>query len=108
MQVLLFESLGISVRNTKRFFVLNPTNISYDFTWALTATTASGLEGQGGPGGSHTTVAGPFVCTTKKGTIMGGRYVPAESLQIASMCAGQAPFVCMTQAVCTSVAISAH
>lgn len=32
-RVLEFESLGIKVRNTKHFFILNPTNISYEFVW---------------------------------------------------------------------------
>lgn len=33
MRVLEFASLGIKVKNTLRFHVLNPTNISYEFLW---------------------------------------------------------------------------
>ena len=32
-QVLEFESLGTRVRNTKRFHVMNPQNVSYEFSW---------------------------------------------------------------------------
>jgi hydrocephalus-inducing protein len=32
-KVLEFESLGVRVRNTKRFMVLNPTSIAYEFFW---------------------------------------------------------------------------
>lgn len=28
-----FTSLGTMVKNTKRFHVMNPTNISYEFIW---------------------------------------------------------------------------
>lgn len=65
LQVVEFESLGVRVRNTKRFFVLNPTSISYEFSWAPlnAANAAAGLAG----------AQSPFVCTTRKGTIDGGR-----------------------------------
>ncbi|GAB9466133.1 Hydrocephalus-inducing [Globisporangium polare] len=33
VKVIEMESLGVRVRNTKRFYVVNPTNISYEFTW---------------------------------------------------------------------------
>lgn len=58
-KVLEFESLGIKVRNTKRFFVLNPTSIAYEFEWRP----ASGAqEGK------------PFECATRRGVIGGGRH----------------------------------
>jgi hypothetical protein len=34
-RVLEVESLGVRVRNTKRFFVLNPTAIAYEFAWQV-------------------------------------------------------------------------
>ena len=32
-KVIEFESLGTKVRNTRRFFVVNPTSVPYDFVW---------------------------------------------------------------------------
>ncbi len=32
-QVLEFDSLGVMVKNTKRFFVLNPTSEALEFLW---------------------------------------------------------------------------
>ncbi len=63
-RVLEIESLGVRVRNVKRFMVLNPTAISYEFFWQP--------MGAKGPGGSAAPT-GPFSCLTRKGTIMGGR-----------------------------------
>jgi hydrocephalus-inducing protein len=81
LQVLEFESLGIHVRNTKRFFVLNPTSISYEFTWSRmvagnnnSGPNASSAAGPGGGGGSGSGTTGtPFACATKRGIISGGR-----------------------------------
>ena len=28
-----FESLGTKVKNTKKFFVVNPTNLGYEYEW---------------------------------------------------------------------------
>jgi len=36
-----FSSLGTGVRNTKRFSVVNPTNIPYSFIWSCESTTSS-------------------------------------------------------------------
>ncbi|KAG2489301.1 hypothetical protein HYH03_012133 [Edaphochlamys debaryana] len=58
-RVLEVESLGIKVRNTKRFFVLNPTGIAYEFFWQ--------------PMGRFALEPGPFACVTKRGVIGGGR-----------------------------------
>lgn len=33
LKVIEFESLGVKVRNTKRFYVVNPTATGYDFEW---------------------------------------------------------------------------
>lgn len=57
-RVLEVESLGVKVRNTKRFFVLNPTGISYEFFWQPA---------------NRAQEAGPFTCTTRRGVIGGGR-----------------------------------
>ena len=54
-KVIEFESLGTKVRNTRRFFVVNPTSVPYDFLWeseaernASTETLAS-QHGQSAP-----------------------------------------------------------
>lgn len=47
------------VRNTKRFYILNPTNIGYEFEW----TCADANSGRGGA----------FSCMTKKGTVLSGK-----------------------------------
>jgi hydrocephalus-inducing protein len=73
-QVLEFESLGVRVRNTKRFFVLNPTSISYEFVWAPVARAAAGQ----GSGGADT--QSPLVCSTRKGIIGGGRWAITLSI----------------------------
>lgn len=74
-KVLEMESLGLRVRNTRRFYVLNPTNVTYEFSWEPVGTSAS--------------ADGPFVCQTRRGVITGGKryemifsYVPeANELQ---------------------------
>jgi len=70
-KVLEFESLGVRVRNTKRFFVLNPTSINYEFVWALVGSAPGGGEGGGGAGGGQQ--QSPFACATRRGVIGGGR-----------------------------------
>ena len=35
LRVLEFQSLGIRVKNTARFAVVNPTNASYEFAWEV-------------------------------------------------------------------------
>lgn len=30
-----FESIGTKVKNIKRFYMMNPTNFSYSFTWRI-------------------------------------------------------------------------
>ncbi len=70
-QVVEFESLGVRVRNTKRVFVLNPTNITYDFVWAPVGVSAAAAA-TGGRSGGGVVAAGAFVCTTRSGTIAGG------------------------------------
>ncbi|ETV98760.1 hypothetical protein H310_08827 [Aphanomyces invadans] len=56
VRVVEMESLGIRVRNTKRFYVINPTNISYEFVWIP--------EGNVNP---------CFRCATPKGLMLAGK-----------------------------------
>ncbi|KAF0682818.1 Aste57867_25117 [Aphanomyces stellatus] len=56
VRVVEMESLGIRVRNTKRFYVINPTNISYEFVWLP--------EGNVNP---------CFRCATPKGLMLAGK-----------------------------------
>ncbi|KAK9824158.1 hypothetical protein WJX72_008157 [[Myrmecia] bisecta] len=56
------ESLGVKVRNTRRFFVLNPTSLSYEFIW----------EAVGPPGMADGDDA-PFTCTTRRGVVAAGK-----------------------------------
>lgn len=66
LQVLEFDSLGTRVRNTKRFFILNTTNIAYEFVWApMLPPAVSALGGPPPPS--------PFNCAVRKGTISEGR-----------------------------------
>ena len=60
-KVLEFESLGTKVRNTRRFYVVNPTNRTYDFLW----------EAQADPA-AEVLAALPFRCQTRKGTVLAG------------------------------------
>lgn len=71
-KVIEFDSLGFRIRNTRRFFVLNPTNIQYEFVW----------EHLPVPGDDRPS---PFRCQTARGTIGGGKrfemvldYTPEE------------------------------
>jgi hydrocephalus-inducing protein len=58
------------VRNTKRFFVLNPTSISYEFAWAP-APGAAVRAGAAADGAVKQ--ESPFACVTRRGVIGGGR-----------------------------------
>eukprot|EP00854_Cymbomonas_tetramitiformis_P000766 gene766-1240_t len=62
-RVLEFESLGTKVRNTKRFFILNPTNVAYEFVWEPVERT----------GAAPLPTANPFKCVNRRGVIMSGR-----------------------------------
>lgn len=67
-QVLEVESLGVKVRNTKRFFVVNPTSVNYEFLWtpAPKAAVAAGKDCSGGQ-------PSPFTCLTRRGVVGAGR-----------------------------------
>lgn len=81
VQVLELESLGIKVRNTKRFFVLNPTSINYEFVWSPAPEAApAGNEG-------HNRLS-PFTCVTRRGIIGSGRCAGAANNQSLA-CGGQ-------------------
>ncbi|KAF1330314.1 Hydrocephalus-inducing protein, partial [Globisporangium splendens] len=54
--VIEMESLGVRVRNTRRFYVVNPTNVSYEFTWTPEAE-----------------VNPCFRCATPKGLMLAGK-----------------------------------
>jgi hydrocephalus-inducing protein len=60
-RVVEFNSLGTRVRNTKRFFVLNPTNMSYSFEFLCQDPLTSSAS------------ASPFKCLTTKGVVLAGK-----------------------------------
>ncbi|CAD7939993.1 unnamed protein product [Amoebophrya sp. A120] len=74
-------SLGTRVRNTRRFYVLNPTGESYDFIWTQkqkeggsNQESSSASGGGGGLGQQEEQAAGsPFRCLTKHGHILSGK-----------------------------------
>ena len=41
-----FESLGTKVRNTRRFLVLNPTSIAYEYSWEPAEVAGGGSNAQ--------------------------------------------------------------
>ena len=63
-RVIEFESLGTKVRNTRRFFVVNPTSVPYDFVWESEAEKAQSAD---------SLVSRVFRCQTRKGTVLAGR-----------------------------------
>jgi len=64
VKVVEFESLGVKVRNTKRFYVVNPTATGYDFEWKKLE--ADKLQ-------NGTDFSGFFKCVTNKGVILSGK-----------------------------------
>ncbi|EKX37002.1 hypothetical protein GUITHDRAFT_78541 [Guillardia theta CCMP2712] len=62
-RVIEFESLGTKVRNTRHFFLMNPTNISYKFRW----------ECEDGTGAAVAHLAKAFKCVHKEGIVLSGR-----------------------------------
>jgi len=63
-KVIEFESLGTKVRNTKRFYVVNPTNVPYEFVWDSEQELRAGREALG---------SRPFRCHSRKGMVLPGR-----------------------------------
>jgi len=62
-----FESLGTKVRNTKRFMVLNPTSVAYEFAWEPVSGVPPGEEF------SSAAAASAFRCITQRGVIAAGK-----------------------------------
>ena len=61
-QIIEFESLGTKIKNSKRFYVVNPTNQGYEFEWSRE------IEEAG-----KNTSSSFFKCITTKGTILSGK-----------------------------------
>ncbi|QDZ25387.1 hypothetical protein HOP50_17g79270 [Chloropicon primus] len=61
VRVIEFESLGIKVKNTRRFNVYNPTNVSYEFRWDQD------------PSQNAKDRSSSFRCLTRKGEIQPGK-----------------------------------
>ena len=60
-----FDSLGVKVKNTKRFMVVNPTSHSYEFEWEEVESEEPGKESK--------REMPMFRCLTPKGTILSGK-----------------------------------
>ena len=60
-----FESLGIKIRNTKRFYIVNPTSTGYEFEW-----TRVEEEKNANGNGNHSNY---FRCVTQKGVVLSGK-----------------------------------
>ncbi|KAJ3029566.1 UNVERIFIED_CONTAM: hypothetical protein HDU68_011780 [Siphonaria sp. JEL0065] len=56
-KVIEFESCGVKVRNTKRFYIVNPTSFSYEFEWSTDPNIDQRV----------------FRCATPRGTVMSGK-----------------------------------
>jgi P pilus assembly chaperone PapD len=63
-RVIEFESLGTKVRKSERFFVVNPTNVPYEFLWESEQELRGGADVLG-----HKL----FQCSTRKGMVLPGR-----------------------------------
>eukprot|EP00698_Gefionella_okellyi_P022526 TRINITY_DN7486_c0_g1_i1.p1 TRINITY_DN7486_c0_g1~~TRINITY_DN7486_c0_g1_i1.p1 ORF type:complete len:4186 (-),score=1237.39 TRINITY_DN7486_c0_g1_i1:99-12656(-) len=57
-RVIEFESIGVRIKNTMRFFVVNPTSIQYEYNW----------ECEDDPGSLQ-----PFRCVNRKGIVSAGK-----------------------------------
>jgi len=64
--VIEFDSLGTKVKNTKKFYVVNPTSIGYEFEWRR-------IEEDKLPAGANAQNEGFFKCAVAKGTILSGK-----------------------------------
>ena len=64
--VIEFESLGCKVKNTRRFYVVNPTATGYEFEWKR-------LDDDKQPMGANTAHANYFKCITPKGVVLSGK-----------------------------------
>mmetsp|Transcript_4036 Transcript_4036/g.9628 ORF Transcript_4036/g.9628 Transcript_4036/m.9628 type:complete len:4944 (+) Transcript_4036:104-14935(+) len=80
-RVIEFESLGTRVRNTKRFYVANPTNVAYEYVWEC--------DDSGGAAGMQ--IAKTFRCLSRRGVVLSGKkaecvfeYTPEEDVILES------------------------
>lgn len=64
--VIEFESLGTKVKNTKKFYVVNPTAVGYEFEWKK-------IEEEKLPAGANVSNDSFFKCTTVKGVVLSGK-----------------------------------
>jgi len=87
-QVIEFKSLGINVRNTKRFFIVNPTNKDYSYEWQCEGISMRISDHKQSSSG----LPNPFRCLTQKGQVMSGRkaemefhYLPQSEALVESM-----------------------
>jgi hydrocephalus-inducing protein len=62
IKIIEFESLGCKIKNTKRFYIVNPTASSYEFEWRK-------LEEEVNKN-NHSNY---FKCITPKGSILSGK-----------------------------------
>jgi hydrocephalus-inducing protein len=63
LKVIEFESLGIKVKNRKRFYIVNPTATGYDFVWKRVDVDLGGSAN----------ISTFFQCVTEKGVILSGK-----------------------------------
>ncbi|EGR29178.1 hypothetical protein IMG5_161280 [Ichthyophthirius multifiliis] len=61
-----FESLGTKVKNTKKFYVVNPTAYGYEFEWKK-------IEEYKLPAGANVQNDNFFKCQTQKGVVLSGK-----------------------------------
>lgn len=61
-----FESLGTKVKNMRRFYVVNPTAVGYEYEWKR-------LDEDKLPAGATTQYENFFKCTTLKGVVLSGK-----------------------------------
>jgi len=64
--VIEFESLGTKIKNTKRFYVVNPTSVGYEFEWRK-------LDDDKLPMGASNQNSAYFKCLTPKGVVHSGK-----------------------------------
>ncbi|KAJ4461899.1 putative Hydrocephalus-inducing protein [Paratrimastix pyriformis] len=90
-RVIEFESRGIRVRNTRRFYILNPTNIGFEYEWECVEpllTVPTGAPAPASDPSSSTsakppataaaaaaaaTAGCPFRCQTRRGVVLPGK-----------------------------------